>query len=87
MRWHQCLFQQVSGVACFSSTWGVHTDFDSTKGNHGTIDFVDNTIDFLQIVRVGDDLITSENILDRSAMSAFVQIVQWYYQMKTVPVR
>jgi hypothetical protein len=27
--------------------WLVLTDFDRTEGNHGTIDFVDNAIDFL----------------------------------------
>jgi hypothetical protein len=26
--------------------WLVHTDFDGTEGNHGTIDFVDGAIDF-----------------------------------------
>jgi hypothetical protein len=41
----------------------VLTDFDRTKGNHGTIDFVDNIVDFLQIVGVGDDLVTSDKVL------------------------
>jgi hypothetical protein len=49
----------------------VLTDFDGTKRDHGTIDFIDDIIDFLQIVRVRDDLITGENILHRSAELVF----------------
>jgi hypothetical protein len=41
----------------------VLTDFDRAEGNHGTIDFVDNIVDFLEVVGVGNDLVTSENVL------------------------
>lgn len=40
------------------------TDFDGAKGNHGTINFVDDTIDFLQVVGVGNDLVTGDDILE-----------------------
>ena len=43
--------------------WVIRTDLDSTKSNHGTVDFVDGSIDFLEVVGVGDDLVTSDNIL------------------------
>lgn len=39
------------------------TDVDSANSDHAAVDLIDNTIDLLQVVRVGDDLITSDNIL------------------------
>jgi hypothetical protein len=51
--------------------WFVLTDFDGTKRDHGTIDFIDDIIDFLQIVGVRDDLVTGDNILHRSAELVF----------------
>ena len=70
MRWHQCLLFHISGCGLSSKILFVHTDFDGTEGNHGTVDFVDGTIDLLQIVRVGDDLVTGDNILYRRAVLA-----------------
>ena len=64
MRWPQCLPSNVSKLI-LSRGWIVLTDFDRTKGNHGTIDFVDNIVDFLQIVGVGDDLVTSNKVLHK----------------------
>ena len=49
---------------------GVRTDFDRTESDHGTVDFVDNAIDFLGIVRVGDDLVTSDDVLFSARISA-----------------
>jgi len=43
--------------------WELRTDLDGSKGDHGTVDFVDGSIDFLKVVRVGDDLVTSDNVL------------------------
>ena len=70
MRWHQCLLFHISGRSLSSRIRLVHTDFDGTEGDHGTVDFVDGTIDLLQIVRVGDDLVTGDNILYRRTMLA-----------------
>jgi hypothetical protein len=42
---------------------GVHTDFDGAEGDHGTVDLVDNAIDLLQIVGVGDDLVAGKDVL------------------------
>lgn len=41
----------------------IRTDFDSAEGNHVTVDLVDGTIDLLQVVTVGDDLVTGDDIL------------------------
>ena len=48
----------------------IRTDFDGAEGDHGTIDFINGAVNLLQIVRVRDNLITSDNILYRFAMSA-----------------
>ena len=61
----------ISVWLVLSRGWFVLTDFDGTKRDHGTIDFIDDIIDFLQIVGVRDDLITGENILHRSAELVF----------------
>jgi hypothetical protein len=42
---------------------GIRTDFDGAERDHLTVDFVDNAIDFLEIIGVGDDLVTGDNIL------------------------
>lgn len=42
---------------------GVRTDFDGAEGDHGTVNLVDGAIDLFQIVGVGDDLVTGEDIL------------------------
>lgn len=41
----------------------VRTDFDSAEGNHGAVDLVDGTIDLLQVITVGNDLVAGNNIL------------------------
>jgi hypothetical protein len=45
------------------------TDVDSTKGNHGAIDFVNDTIDLLHVVTVGHELISRNSILKRTIIS------------------
>jgi hypothetical protein len=42
---------------------GIRTNIDSTESDHLAIDFVDNIVDFLEIVGVRDDLVTSDNVL------------------------
>lgn len=39
------------------------TNADSANSDHAAVDLVDDTINLLQVVRVGDDLIFSDNIL------------------------
>lgn len=53
---------------------GTHslTDIDGTKGNHGAIDFVDDTINLLHVVTVGHELIAGNDILKRAQIS-----VEW----------
>lgn len=71
MRWHRCLYPRISDIASFlppspaqtNKGGRIRTDFDSAEGNHGAVDLVHDTIDLLQIVGVGDDLVTSDNIL------------------------
>lgn len=41
----------------------VLTDIDGALSDHSTISLIDNAIDFLQIVRVRDDLVVSEKVL------------------------
>ena len=60
----------VGSSVCVVSVWGsalglrgIRTDFDGAEGDHGTVNLVDNTIDFLEIIGVGDDLIIGENVL------------------------
>ena len=49
---------------------GIRTDFDGTESDHGTVNFIDNTIDFLKIVGVRDDLVTSDDVLLSTRMLA-----------------
>ena len=49
---------------------GIRTDFDGTESDHGTVNFIDNAIDFLEIVGVGDDLVTGDNVLLGTRMLA-----------------
>ena len=48
---------------------GIRTDFDGTESDHGTVDFVDNAIDFLEIIGIGDDLVTGDKILFTRSVS------------------
>ena len=41
----------------------VRTDIDGLLGDHGTVCFVDDAVDLLQVVGVGDDLVIGEDIL------------------------
>jgi hypothetical protein len=41
------------------------TDFDSAEGDHGAVDFVHGSIDLFQVIGVGDDLVTGDDILER----------------------
>lgn len=57
-----CIF--ILAVCCEGcGTRGVHTDFDGAKSDHGAVALVDGSIDLLQIVGVGDDLVTGDNVL------------------------
>jgi hypothetical protein len=49
------------------------TDFDGAKSDHSTITFIDSPVDLLQIIRIGDNLITCDNILYIDAVSTRVQ--------------
>lgn len=42
------------------------TNIDSANSDHGAVNLVDNTVNLLQIVGVGDDLIIGNNILQRA---------------------
>ena len=55
----------LSGSPWFrvGNVWVLRTDGNGSKSNHGTVDFVDGSIDFLEVVGVGDDLVTSDNVL------------------------
>ena len=39
------------------------TNLDSANSDHAAVDLIDDTVNLLQVVRVGDDLISSDNIL------------------------
>lgn len=39
------------------------TDFHSTHSNHGAIDFVNNAIDLLHLVTIGQELVARNDIL------------------------
>lgn len=41
------------------------TDLDSAEGDHGAVDFVHGSIDLLQVIGVGDNLVTGNDILER----------------------
>jgi len=57
---------------------GIRTDFDSAEGNHGAVDLVHSTIDLLQVVGVGDDLVTGENILHWHTRSVTVSLAPYH---------
>lgn len=40
-----------------------HTDVDSALSDHGAVGLVNDAIDLLEVVGVGDDLVTGEDIL------------------------
>ena len=44
------------------------TDFDRAESNHGTIDLIHGSIDLFEIIRVGNDLVTSDDILELESM-------------------
>ena len=54
---------RISGVLAGLGFRGVHTDFDGAKGDHLAVALVNGSIDLLQIVGVGDDLVTGKDIL------------------------
>lgn len=54
----------------------VHTDFDGAEGDHLAVDFIDGSVDFLHIVRVGDDLVAGEDILEGSRIVSALFIFQ-----------
>jgi hypothetical protein len=58
----QTLSPRISGTPLL-------TNIDSTKGNHGTIDFVDDTIDLLHVVTVGHEFVAGNDILKRAQIS------------------
>lgn len=41
----------------------LHTNFDSTLLDHGTVGLVDDAINLLEVVGVGDELVTVEDVL------------------------
>ena len=57
------MFFFLDVLAGASERRGVRTDFDGAKSDHGTVDFVNNAIDFLEVVGIGNDLVTSDDIL------------------------
>jgi hypothetical protein len=42
---------------------GARTDGDTSLGDHGAVGLEDNAVDILEVVGVGDELVTGENIL------------------------
>ena len=68
MHWHQCLFS--ISVVLGALRGGARTDFDGTESDHGTVDFVDDAIDLLKVVGVGDDLVAGDNVLFSARASA-----------------
>jgi hypothetical protein len=49
---------------------GIRTDFDGAESDHLAVDLVDNAINFLEIVGVGDDLVAGDKILSGKARLA-----------------
>lgn len=43
---------------------------DSTLGDHGAVGLVNDAIDLLEVIGVGDDLVTSEDILKREKLAS-----------------
>lgn len=46
-----------------------HTDFDGTESDHSAVNLINDPIDLLEIVRVGDDLVASKDVLNSERMS------------------
>lgn len=70
MRWHRYLYFP-SAIVLVLKQCGIRTDFDRTEGNHGAIDFVYDTVDLLDIVRVRHDLITGDDVLQYISVSDY----------------
>lgn len=51
-------------------TGGLRTDLDGALGDHGAVGFIDNAVDLLEVVRVRDDLVVAENILEAGRVLA-----------------
>ena len=45
---------------------GLLTDFNGAEGNHGTVNFVDDIVLLNEIVGVGDDLVTGDDVLENA---------------------
>jgi len=58
------------GSFFFFSPALVRTDVDGLLRDHGAVGLVDDAIDLLEVVRVGDDLVTGEDILFARRWSA-----------------
>ena len=43
--------------------WKVHTDVLATNSDTGAVGLVDDTVNLLEVVRVGDDLVAGDDIL------------------------
>jgi len=49
-----------------------HTNFDGTESDHSAVNLVDDPIDLFEIVRVGDDLVASKDVLNSDRMSVII---------------
>jgi hypothetical protein len=78
------IYIPASAVCDLFRGWLVHTDLDGTERNHGTIDFVDDAIDFLKIVGVRDNLVTGDDILYQKSNVNVQFSHRLYLQMKMV---
>jgi hypothetical protein len=45
----------------------VRTDLDGALGDHGAVNLVDDTVDLGHVVRVRDDLVIADDVLDGAA--------------------
>lgn len=58
----------------FASRKCRHTDVDGALSDHGAVGLVNDAIDLLEVVGVGDDLVTGEDILESQQLASF----RWY---------
>ncbi len=55
---------------CPISVEGLPTNIDGALSDHGTVGLVDDAIDLLQVIRVRDDLVVSDDVLEERGGSA-----------------
>lgn len=64
-------------VLCWNEVSGALTEGLASNGDLGAVGLVDDTVNLLEVVRVGDDLVTGEDILRMRSASAAMSTTRW----------